>query len=166
MSSDITTPSSGQLVSQSERKSRYPARFDEFDQWFDEIQRNWLQPFFLNRGVQDWAPSVTGRMPRLDIIDRDDHYCVRAELPGVNKEGLNVSLEDNVLNIQASTHREEQEEKGRYFRRELSHGEFQRVVRLPASVESGQVKATFRDGILEMTLQKSPGAKRQTIQID
>jgi HSP20 family protein len=168
MSSDIETSTGSALVNQPGRKSQALSSFDEFDQWFDEVRRNWLHPFFMGRGAQDWVPSVTStsHVPRLDIIDRDDHYCVRAELPGVDKDGLNVSLEDNVLNIQASTHKEEQEEKGRYFRRELSRGEYQRVVRLPSGVDSNQVKATFRDGILEMTLQKTPGARRQTIAID
>ena len=118
------------------------------------------------RTSPEWSVAAGSRLPRLDLIDRDDHFCVRAELPGVDKDSLDVSLQDNVLTIQASSHKETREEKGRFFRRELFRGEFQRVIRLPTEVQTEQVKASFKDGILELTLQKSPGTKRQTIRMD
>jgi HSP20 family protein len=166
MSSDVETVSTGQLIGSPTRKSHYPGSTDEFDQWFEELRRNWLQPFFPGRTLPEWSVAAGSRLPRLDLIDRDDHFCVRAELPGVDKDSLDVSLQDNVLTIQASSHKETREEKGRFFRRELFRGDFQRVIRLPTEVQTEQVKASFKDGILELTLQKSPGTKRQTIRID
>ncbi len=166
MSSDIETVSSGQAPGSPFRKSHYPVSMDEFDQWFEDIRHNWLQPFFPGRTLPEWWATQGARLPRLDIIDRDDHFCVRAELPGVDKDHLEVSLQDNVLTIQASSHKEEQTEKERFFRRELFRGELQRVVHLPTDVEADEVKAAFRDGILELTLKKSPGARRKTIPIE
>lgn len=166
MSSDIESVSVNPVVSTPIRKSPYSGSVDDFDQWFEDIRRNWLQPFFPGRTAPEWSASTSSRLPRLDIIDRDDHFCVRAELPGVDKESLDVSLQDNVLSIQAASHKESQEEKGRFFRRELFRGEFQRVVRLPLEVEADQVKANFKDGILELNLPKSPGTRRQTISVD
>ncbi|MGI9211043.1 MAG: Hsp20/alpha crystallin family protein [Methylococcaceae bacterium] len=166
MSSDIETVSVSPIVSAPVRTSSYQSSVDDLDQWFEDIRRNWLHPFFPGRTVPEWSAATSSHLPRLDIIDRDDHFCVRAELPGVDKDSLDVSLQDNVLSIQAASHRESQEEKGRFCRRELFHGEFQRVVRLPVEVEAGQVKANFKDGILELNLPKSPGTRRQTISVD
>jgi HSP20 family protein len=148
------------------RKSRYPASIDEFDQWFEDIRHHWLQPFLPGHTLPEWWATQASRLPRLDIIDRDDHYCVKAELPGVDKDHLEVSLEDNRLTIQASSHKDEQTEKERFFRRELFRGQLQRVVHLPTDVEADQVKATFRDGILELTLKKSAGTRRTTISVE
>ncbi|MVF24257.1 Hsp20/alpha crystallin family protein [Methylocaldum sp. BRCS4] len=152
---EITQPQQGQWLSP----------FDELDQWLDEIRRNWMQPFF-GRGWPEAGAMFGSRMPRVDIVDRDQEFVVRAELPGVSKENLDVSLSENVLTIRASARREEQEEKGQYFRRELSQGEFLRTIRLPGPIEGAQTKATFKDGILELVVPKAAGTQRQTIKIE
>jgi HSP20 family protein len=139
---------------------------DEFDQWLDEVRRNWLSPFFFGRTFPDASSVFGGRLPRVDVIDRENEVFVRAELPGVTKENLDVSLHESTLTIRASTQKEEQEEKGQFYRRELSRGEFQRTIRLPGPVESEHAQASFKDGILELTLPKAPGFKRQTIKVE
>lgn len=139
---------------------------DEFDQWFDDIRRNWMSPLLFGRGWPEAGSVLGGRMPRVDVIERDNEFCVRAELPGVNKEDLDVSLNENILAIRASTRKEEQEEKGQYFRRETSRGEFQRMVRLPGAVEGDQTKASFKDGILELIVPKAPDFKRRSIKVE
>ncbi len=168
MSNDIESTSGNSPAHQAGRKYHYMSNLDDFDQWFDEIRRHWMQSFYPGRSSgQDWSVLPASRMPRLDIIDRETCFCVRAEIPGVDKNDLDVSLQDNVLCIQGSSQKEEQqEEKGQYFRRELTQGAFQRVVRLPGDVDGDQVKASFKDGILELCLQKSASAKKQTIPIE
>src|SRR5919201_1797946 len=88
-----------------------------------------------------------GRMPQVDMFDRETEIVIRVALPGVAKEDLEVSMTDETVTIRASTRREAKEEKGEYYRRELSQGEFQRTLRLPAAVKGAEAKATFKDGI-------------------
>jgi HSP20 family protein len=153
---EVTQPQRGQLLSQ----------IDEFDQWLDDFRRNWMQPFFWGRTWPDAGSLFGGRLPRVDVIDRENEFCVRAELPGVDKENLDVSLNENTVTLRATTQKEEQEEKGQYYRRETSRGEFQRTVRLPGTVEGDKAKATFKDGVLELIVPKAPGFKRQSIKVE
>jgi HSP20 family protein len=140
--------------------------FEDVDQWFDELRRQWLQPLFMGRNWPEPASVFAGRMPRVDVIDRDEEFLVRAELPGVSKDNLELQLQENLLLLRATTRTEEKEEKGQYFRHETSRGEFQRVIRLPGTVDADQARATFKDGILELVLPKQPGAKRRTIAVE
>jgi HSP20 family protein len=125
-----------------------------------------MQPFFWGRTWPDAGSLFGGRLPRVDVIDRENEFCVRAELPGVTKENLDVSLNENTVTLRATTQKEEQEEKGQYYRRETSRGEFQRTVRLPGTVEGDKAKATFKDGVLELIVPKAPGFKRQSIKVE
>ena len=102
-------------------------------------------------------------MPRVDMVDWEAEIVVRAELPRVTKEDLDVSMTDDSVTSRASTQREQKEEKGEYFRRELSHREFQRTLRVPVAVKGTEVKATFKDGILELVLPKVEPAKRRDL---
>ena len=148
------------------QRGQFLSPFDELDQWLDEVRRNWLSPFFWGRSFPEAGSVFGSRLPRVDVIDRENEIFIRAELPGVSKENLEVSLHEGILTLSASTQKEEQEEKGQYYRRELSRGEFQRTIRLPGPVESEKAKASFKDGILELTLPKAPGFKRQTIKVE
>lgn len=141
--------------------------FDEIEQLFDDFMSRggWLQPF-LRRGLAELDMPFGARMPKVDVIDRDEEVLVKAELPGVEKDHLDVSINDNLLTIHARTEHETKEEKGQYFRKELSRGEFQRTLRLPGPVEGDKAKAAFNHGILEITVPKAPGAKRQKVKID
>jgi len=140
--------------------------FDEMDRWFDDVfPRNWMQPFF-RRGWPDLEMAFGGKAPRVDVIDRETELVVRAELPGVAKEDLEVSLSDNLLTIRARTRHEETQEKGRYHRREITSGEFQRSVRLPADVEGEKAKASFKDGVLELVAPKATSAVRHSIKVE
>ncbi len=155
---------SKQLQSTSPRQPSL-AHFDEFEQWFDDFfPRGFMRPF--RRGFPDFESAFGGKMPKVDVIDRENEIVVRAELPGVDKEDLDVSLSDNLLTIRAKTKQEKQEEKGHYHRREISQGEFSRSIRLPANVEGDNTKASFKEGILELTIPKAAGSKRQSIKVE
>lgn len=148
------------------KPGQFLSAFDDFDQWLDDVRRNWMHPLFFGRNWPEAASVFAGRIPRVDVIDRDDEICVKAELPGVSKENLDVSLQESTLTIKATTLKEATEEKGQYHRRETSRGEFQRTLRLPGPVQSDQAKASFKDGILELTLPKAPGFQRQSIKVE
>jgi HSP20 family protein len=149
-----------------------PARalspFEEIDHLLENVfPRRWLRPW--QRAWPDWnelAAPFEGRYPRVDVIDRDDEIMVRAEVPGVEKQDLDVSMTDDTLTIKGSAKREEKEEKGDYYRCEISRGGFARTVLLPSNVDGTKARAMFKDGILEVVLPKAEKSKRRTIAVD
>ena len=144
---------------------------EEMERWFDEFPgRGWLQPF---RGEFPRWPSwaeleapFKGESPKVDLIDRDNEIVIRAELPGVNKDNLDVSMTEHSVTIRATAEHEKKEEKGEYYRREISRGEFQRSLPLPGNIDSDKAKASFKDGILELTVPKVESATRKTIKVE
>lgn len=144
--------------------------FDEMDRLFDRmLSPNWMLPMRMGMGMPGFAERLMpfeGKAPRVDIIDRETEVVLRVEAPGVNKDDLEVSLNDNTVTIRGTTKRDETEEKGEYCRREISYGEFSRTVALPADVDREKAKAKFKDGVLELILPKVEAAKRSTIKIE
>jgi HSP20 family protein len=149
-----------------------PARalspFEEMDQMLENfIRRGWMRPFHWE--LPSWrelTASLESRLPRVDVVDRPEEVVVRAEVPGVEKENLDVSLADNTITIKGSTSHEEKEEKGNYYRSEMSRGSFTRTITLPADVDGSKTKATFKNGIVEVTMPKVAAAKRRTIKVE
>lgn len=114
----------------------------------------------------DWSPlKFEERMPRVDVIEEDGEIRVVAELPGMKKEDLDVSLTNTTLTIKAVTSREEEEKKGEYSRREISRSYAARTVELPAAVDGKAVEAKFKDGLLELTLPKKEKTQRIKVEI-
>ena len=105
------------------------------------------------------------RWPKIDVVDQDSEVLVRAELPGVNKEDLDVSLSENMLTLRGQTRREQHVEKDNYFRSEISQGSFLRSIYLPVEVDSDNTTASLKDGILEVKLPKIESSKRKSIQV-
>lgn len=136
--------------------------FDEFDNFFDAfLSRRWPR-------LLDWNfPAGFDRgFPKIDILDHDNEIEVQAALPGIKKEDLDVTINNQTITIRTSTKEEKKEaEKGKYFRREITRGEFQRTVSLPDNVDDANAKASFKDGILTVTIPKTEKSKRKTIEI-
>lgn len=105
------------------------------------------------------------RLPSLDVIDRDNEVLVRAEIPGIEKEDINISLTDNLLTIKGQSRSEKKEEKGDYFRHEISSSSFARSVTVPSGVDAAKTIANLKDGVLEITLPKVESSKRRSIAI-
>ncbi len=114
----------------------------------------------------EWSQGYEAKIPAVDVIDRPDHILVRAEVPGVKKEDLDVSVSDNLVTIRATTKYEEEKEEGEYYRCEMRHGEFSRSITLPAAVDSAEGRASFKEGILELTLPKTAPSKRRAIKVE
>jgi HSP20 family protein len=104
-------------------------------------------------------------MPKVDVIDRDEDVLVRAELPGVEKKDLEISTSDTSVTLKATTRHEEKEEKGDYYRCEITRGSFARTIALPSQVQSDKAKANLKDGVLELTLPKVEKSKRRTVTV-
>lgn len=146
--------------------TRWISPFDDIERLFDDFfAGSMLRPGRMQRLMRPELQAFEGRIPHIDVIDRENELLVRAELPGVDKQDLDVSLGENSITIKASSSREREEEQGDYHRREISHGSFARTIPLPAMVAGDKAKASFKDGILELTLPKIEQSKRRRIEI-
>jgi len=149
-----------------------PARglspFEEIDRLFHSVMpRRWQRPYGWEwPALSEIHMPFEGRTPHVDVIDRDQEILVRAEVPGVDKDDLEVSMTDNTVTIKASTEFEQKDEKGDFYRHEISKGSFTRTVALPGDVNGTKAKAKFKNGILELTLPKLEKSKRTRIQVD
>ncbi len=142
--------------------------FDEFDSFFDDfVSRKWPRLFDWNfANVMEWTiPTGMERgFPKVDILDHDNEIEVQAALPGVKKEDLDVTVNHQTITIRTSTKTEKKEE-GKYFRREITRGEYQRTLSLPDNVDGDHAKASFQDGILKVTIPKTEKGRRKTIEV-
>lgn len=144
--------------------ARVVSPFESIDRMFDDFfGRGWLRPF-----RREWPafPEFEMTMPKVDVVDRDDEVLVRAEVPAVHKEDVEISITGNMVTIKGESKHEEKEEKGDYYRCEISRGAFSRMVTLPADVDESRAKASLKDGVLELILPKLEKAKRRTIKVD
>jgi HSP20 family protein len=158
--------SKGELAERKASRAMNP--FEEMERMFEQFMgRSWMRPFsWENPLLSEMAKSMDLRVPSVDVIDREEEIVVRAEIPGVDKENLEVSLSDDRLTIKGTTKQDKEEkEAGEYTRREMSRGSFTRVVTLPANVDGEKAKASFKDGVLEMTLPKLKPSKRTRINV-
>jgi len=144
----------------------------------DELERNMEQIFENLLERRQWWPfhrefpllaelekPLAERMPSVDLIERDNEILIRAEMPGVEKKDLDISVSNNRITIRGSTRSEQKEEKGEYYHREMRSGTYCRSITLPASVNGDKAKANFRDGVLEVTLPRTKPSKRQRIKV-
>ena len=146
---------------------RPPSRWDDLDHFFDQfLRRNWLRPWRLDWGSLPELALPELKAPKVDVIDRDGEVLVKAEIPGVDKKDLDISVGDDSVTIKGETRKEEKEEKGDYYRSEISRGSFSRTVTLPAAVDGAKATATFQNGILELTLPKGKAVQRHKITIE
>jgi HSP20 family protein len=135
---------------------------DEFDSFFNDfLSRKWPRLFDLN-----FPATFEKSFPKVDIIDHDNEIEVQAALPGVKKEDLEVSIDNQLITIRASTSTEqEKKEEGKYFRREISRGTFQRTLPLPENADNENAKASFENGILTVKIPKTEKSTRKRIEV-
>jgi HSP20 family protein len=108
---------------------------------------------------------LTGWAPALDVQEDKDKFTIRAELPGLKREGIDVSLQDGALVISGERTSEKIEEGVEIHRQERFFGKFQRALTLPEPVAADKVKADYRDGVLTVTLPKTEEAKPKKIDV-
>lgn len=151
MTTQLTKPNGG-------RSSLSPWGFDRsfrrlFEDFLD-VPKDWEFPV---RG-DEWSPSV-------DISETPQQYDIRAEVPGIKKEDVKVSLNNNVLTISGEKKSESEVKDKKVHRCESYYGSFQRSFVLPDSIASDKASAAFKDGILTVTVPKSEQAKEKTVDI-
>ena len=124
---------------------------------FEEFP-DYLEPALPAHGEQAQVPYV-------DVIDRDNEVVVTADLPGVDKDDIKLSVEDDVLEISAEKKTARGQEEQGYLRRERSYSRFYREVRLPSPVDESKARASFNNGVLEVVLPKAEKKKGSSIPI-
>lgn len=158
------TPQATGLATTSPLMSMSPMMSQMMQSFFDE-------PFFrepmsrlgqLDRWFGDF--SAASFTPSIDVVDEESHLRVSAELPGIDKKDIQLSIEDNVLSIRGEKKNVEESREAGCYRTERTYGFFQRSVPLPADVDSEKAEATFDKGVLTVRMPKAPkreeGGKR------
>lgn len=140
---------------------------DDMDRIFDEyFNRNLLRSLIPNFSrIHDLWGTYEMRSPSIDIIDREKDILIRAELPGVDKKDLDVSVSDNLLVIKGTSKYESSNEKNDYYNSEIKKGTFSRSLSLPSNVDATKIKASLNNGLLELTIPKIGKTKRKTIKV-
>ena len=139
------------------------APFREFDRMRRDMDRLWdsfLEGVPRRRGEErgEWLPS-------LDVSETKNELVVKAEVPGMDHKDIDVSLFNGVLTIKGEKKQEREEKEAGYHLVERSYGSFVRSVQLPKEVQGDKINASYKDGILRITLPKSEEAKKKEIKI-
>lgn len=127
----------------------------------------------MNRLFSSFFDTPTSRngaaarrwIPAMDLVETEDHFVLKADLPGVLENDVNIELESNVLTISGERKTEHEAKKDGYYRIERSHGAFSRALTLPEGIDPGAVTANFDNGVLEVRIPKPAEAKPRRVQI-
>ena len=146
-----------------DRPIRRERRRNPFTALQDEINR------IFDRDLWDFGdmPDVFGgeMTPALDVKDHEDKVEVRCDLPGVNKDDIDISVSGNVLTIKGEKSEEKEEDESTYYRKESWSGSFQRSVALPDTVDPDKAEATIKEGVIVLDLPKKEEEKRKKINV-
>lgn len=115
--------------------------------------------FHINRNV-----SCTS-WPRIDIVENDESYSLKAELPGMDRKDVNIVVEKGVLRIEGEKKEEKKQENGKYCHFEREYGKFSRTFALPEGTDPSQIQAKMANGVLELTIAKAEKEKPKTIEV-
>jgi len=129
---------------------------DELDRLFESP---WIELARTSQLLSGWTPA-------LDVHEDRDNFVVQAELPGMKREEIDVSLHDGALSLSGERKTEKKYEEAEVYRTERFFGKFQRTVTLPAPVAADKVKAQYKDGVLTITLPKTEEAKPKQIDVN
>jgi len=152
----------GALVQREEMQPVSP--FAEMDKYFENFFRT---PFSMlsNPIMQSIMPKAVDMAPSVDIFEEGDDVVVKADIPGVKKNDLDVTITENSLTISGERKQEKKVKEKDYHRVERSYGSFSRSFRLPENVNGSKAKAEFKNGVLEVRLPKTKESKQKKVEI-
>ncbi|HTY65640.1 MAG TPA: Hsp20/alpha crystallin family protein [Alphaproteobacteria bacterium] len=142
----------------------------EMNRLFEDFDRGvWRSPF--RRSMFDIEPFWSRELswaaePAVDILEKDKAYEITAELPGMDEKNIEVKLVDGGLTIKGEKQEEKEEKKKDYFVHERHFGSFERRFRVPEGVDADKIEASFKKGVLTVTLPKKPEAQKPAKKID
>lgn len=154
----VATKKPGEIVS----------RVEDLEHWMERFMDDmWRRPFPSLFGGDRWLPirPQSLRMPSIDVYEEKDSVVVKAELPGMQKEHVEVNLVGQNLTIKGEKKEDKEVKEDDYYRRERSYGSFLRTIALPCDVKSDEIKASFKDGVLEIRMPKTEEAKKKSISV-
>jgi HSP20 family protein len=134
---------------------------DEMDHMFGDFgfgPHRAMSPFWRTAGAGMWAPEV-------EVYQKNDQLFIKADLPGLEKNDVSVDVMENSVTIQGERKSEREEEHEGLFRSERSYGSFRRVIPLPEGALTDQAKASFRNGVLEITMPAPPASRGRRLDI-
>lgn len=142
--------------------------FQELETFRREMDR--LFEDFFGREWPLWRPAreiarVGVLTPAIDMYDKKDEIVVKAEVPGLSKEDINLELAEGTLTLSGELKREEEVKEADYYCCERAYGKFSRTIELPTKVQTDKAEASFKDGILEIHLPKVEEAKPKQIKV-
>ena len=154
-----------------ESKAVAPWRpFGGLPSWERDMDR--MMEDFFGRRMRPWWPErwfraeeMEVKPPIVDLFEEKDDIVVKAELPGIEKDKIEVNLTDHTLTIKGEKKKEEEVKEENYYRAERSYGSFLRTLDLPADVHADKIKASFKNGILEVRMPKTEAAKAKEIKV-
>lgn len=123
-----------------------------------------FQEFFGKTWLPERWESIEW-MPAVDISETENEIIVKADLPGVKPDDIEISLSENILTIKGEKKREEEEKKENFYRVERYYGSFMRSISLPCDVDEEKIQATYKDGVLRIVLPKKPEEKKKVIKV-
>lgn len=123
-----------------------------------------FQEFFGKTWFPERWESVEW-MPAVDVSETENEIIVKADLPGVKPEDIEISLSENILTIKGEKKREEEEKKENFYRVERYYGSFMRSISLPCDIDEEKIQATYKDGVLKIVLPKKPEEKKRVIKV-
>jgi HSP20 family protein len=154
-----------------ETKAVTPWRpFMDLTRWERDMDR--MMEDFFGRRMRPWWPERWSRRevmeleaPAVDLFEDKNDIVIKAELPGMEKENVEVKLTDHMLTIKGEKKKEQEIKEENYYRSERSYGSFIRTLELPADVHADKVKASFKNGVLEVRLPKTEEAKTKEVKV-
>jgi len=117
------------------------------------------------RGIGNWPGEMEQWNILIDVVQKPDEIVVKASLPGVKPEEIDITFEDNVLTMKAESSKESETQEGGYLIRERSSGTFYRALRLPESVDTEKIHPIYENGVLTISLPKAEEKKKKQIKV-
>ena len=139
--------------------------FQDLRQMQDTMDRMWRRFGDAPDVPAESRPEIEAWAVPLDVVRQGDDTVIRASMPGVKPEDIQVSIEDNVLTIKGSTAEEHLQSEGAYLMRERRSGSFHRALRLPDSVDPDRVEPKYNHGILTITVPKAEAKRARQLQV-
>lgn len=128
-------------------------------------EMNRLFDSFFRGDVVDDGALGTSWTPAVDILEQEDAYVLEAELPGLKKEDVKISVQDNILTLRGEKKDERKESRNGYLRMETGYGSFTRSFTLPSTINTSKIEAEFKDGVLKILAPKAEEAKQKMIEV-